>query len=70
MSAIDSLKDNVVKEAADIAQLKVDVEALAVKTAGVPEADVQAQADAVAANDAAVVALDEEVKAALTPPQG
>ncbi len=47
MAAIDNLNANV-------AQLKTDVEALVVKPAGVPEAEVQAAADAVAALDAEV----------------
>lgn len=49
MAALDDLKANVAK-------LSADVDALLAKPAGVPEAEVQAQADAVAAVDAKVVA--------------
>lgn len=49
VAAIDNLNTNV-------ANLKTDVEALIAKPTGVPEADVQAAADAVAAIDTEVVA--------------
>lgn len=48
MAAIDDLQANVAK-------LSADVDALLAKPMGVPEAQVQAQADAVAAVDAKVV---------------
>lgn len=54
LAAIDNLNANV-------AALKVDVDALIAKPAGTPEAPIQAAADAVAALDAAV-------KVALAPP--
>ena len=53
MAAIDNANSN-------LAALKVDVDALIAKPAGVPEASVQAVADEIAA-------LDAEVKKALTP---
>ena len=49
VAAIDNLNTN-------IGNLKTDVEALIAKPTGVPEADVQAAADAVAAIDTEVVA--------------
>lgn len=51
MAAIDNANAN-------LAQLKTDVEALLAKPAGIPEAEVQAIADAIAA-------LDVSVKAAI-----
>lgn len=53
MAALDNLKANV-------EQLSADVQALLAQPKGVSEADVQAQADAVAA-------IDASVKAALPP---
>lgn len=57
MAAIDTLNTN-------FAKLKADVETLITTKAGVPEAQVQAVADAVAALDAEVVAANPPAPAA------